>query len=49
MRTVCSNCAVHDPSTVTAVQPSSHIVCCEAPRVSMGSTVKVIPGSMTVS
>ena len=47
--TVCSNCAVRRRSVVTAVQPSCQISKSMLPRVSMGSIVKVMPVSMTVS
>ena len=47
-RTVCSNCAVREPSAVTAVQPSSQMTGSMLPIVIMGSMVNVIPGSMTV-
>ncbi len=46
--TVCSNCAVRDPSAVTAVQPSSQISGSMLPIVIIGSMVNVIPGSSTV-
>ena len=47
-RTVCSNCAVREPSAVTAVQPSSQMTGRMSPIVIMGSMVKTIPGSMIV-
>ena len=46
---VCSNCADRRPSTVTAVQSSSHIRCCHEPWAIIGSIVKVMPGRMTVA
>jgi len=47
--TVCSNCAVRDLSLVVTVQPSSHMSQSYAPRVSIGSMVKVMPGFSIVS
>ena len=47
-RMVCSNCADRLPSAVTTVQPSSHISHSWVPRLSMGSMVNVMPGSITV-
>ena len=49
MRMVCSNWAERLRSAVTTVQSSSHISHASVPRLSMGSMVKVMPGSMTVS
>src|SRR5690606_40345306 len=49
MRMVCSNWADRRRSFVTTVHPSSHRVHSGVPRLSIGSIVKVIPGSMTVS
>ena len=40
---VCSHCAVHFPSRVTAVHPSRHITSSVLPMVNMGSMVKVWP------
>ena len=48
MRMVCSNCAERFRSLVTTVQPSSHISHSCVPRLSIGSMVNVMPGSMTV-
>ena len=45
-RMVCSNWAVRLPSAVTAVQSSSHILCCHVPSVIIGSIVNVMPGRM---
>ena len=45
---VCSNWALRLPSAVTAVHPSSHARCVPGRALIIGSTVKVIPGSMTV-
>ena len=46
---VCSNWAVLDLSTVTAVQPSSQSVCRQLPlMVIIGSMVNVIPGAITM-
>ena len=47
--TVCSNCAVREPSDVTAVHPSGQITGSMLPIVIIGSMVNVIPGSITVS
>ena len=41
---MCSNWAVRLPSAVTAVQSSSHILCCHVPRLIIGSIVNVMPG-----
>ena len=46
---VCSNWAHRLPSAVSTVQPSSHMYQPPAPKVIMGSMVKVIPGLITVS
>ena len=46
--TVGSNWAVRRPSAVTAVQPSSHILCCQVPSVIIGSIVNVMPGRMII-
>ena len=46
---VCSNWALRLPSLVTAVQPSSHTYRSGEPSVIIGSMVKVMPGSSTVS
>ena len=40
---VCSHCAVHFPSLVTAVHPSFHMASAVLPMVSMGSIVNVCP------
>src|SRR5690625_3610851 len=48
-RTMCSHCAVRPRSRVTAVQPSSHRSHSGLPRVSIGSMVKTMPGSITSS
>ena len=44
---VCSNCAERDLSFVVTVHPSSHMSQWIVPRVSMGSMVKTIPGTMS--
>ena len=41
MSSVCSHCAVHLPSAVTAVHPSLHILSAVRPIVSIGSIVNV--------
>ena len=46
---VCSNWADQEPSLVSTVQPSSHCVVRGLPKVSIGSTVNVMPGTMMVS
>ena len=48
-RSVCSNWAVRLRSAVTTVQPSSQMSYSMVPSVSIGSIVKVMPVSMTVS
>ena len=47
-RTVCSNCAVREPSEVLAVQPSSQMTGWTLPIVIMGSMVNTMPGSSMV-
>ena len=47
-RRVCSNWALRLPSAVTAVHPSSQVRLPQPPRLIIGSTVKIIPGSMRV-
>jgi hypothetical protein len=44
---VCSNCADHKPSDVTAVQLSGHDTSRQAPSDIMGSMVKVCPAFIT--
>jgi hypothetical protein len=46
--TVCSNWALGRPSVVDSVQPSSQRRWCCAPAVSIGSTVKTMPSTITV-
>jgi len=43
-RTVCSNCAVREPSDVAAVHPSDQMTGWMLPIVIMGSMVKTMPG-----
>ena len=49
MSRVCSNWADGRPSAVSTVHSSSHSTQSGVPRLSIGSMVNVIPGSMTVS
>jgi hypothetical protein len=42
--TVCSKCAERLPSSVTAVHPSASTVVALAPRLTIGSIAKTIPG-----
>ena len=47
--TVCSNWAERDPSAVTTVQPSSRRLVGQPPALIMGSMVKTMPGTSTMS